>query len=149
MNLPTHANARSQSGCASLNEGRIRDDEHRFTEEADERQFLQFEEERLRLMQEKKVLRLTREESTGRRNQGVGGAGAECSSCIEGPRRDAWSKLKSPLDSMIKKVGQDQNARYEKFRSSADGLIQIKREETDPSMPEISQLTVKPRLSAL
>ena len=36
------------------------------------------------------------------------------------------------LESMIKKVGHDQDARYEKLRSLADGLLQIKREETDP-----------------
>ena len=52
------------------------------------------------------------------------------------------------LESMIKKVVQDQEARYEELRSSGDGSIQIKREETDPAMRETSQLTVKPRLSA-
>ena len=53
------------------------------------------------------------------------------------------------LESMIKKVGLDQDARYEELRSSADGFIQIKREETDPAMRETWQLTVEPRLSAL
>ena len=52
------------------------------------------------------------------------------------------------LESTIKKVVQDQDARYEELRSSADGLIQIKREETDPAMRETSQLTVKSMLSA-
>ena len=50
---------------------------------------------------------------------------------------------------MIEKVVQGQDARYEELRSSADGLIQIKREETDPAMRETSQVTVNPRLSAL
>ena len=31
------------------------------------------------------------------------------------------------LESTIKKVGQDEDARYEELRSSADGLVQIKR----------------------
>ena len=53
------------------------------------------------------------------------------------------------LQSMIKKVGLDQDARYEELRSSADGLIQTERAETDPATRETSQLTVKPRLSAL
>ena len=53
------------------------------------------------------------------------------------------------LESMIKKVGLDQDARYEELRSSADGLIQIKLEETEPAMHKTSQFTVKPRLSAL
>ena len=53
------------------------------------------------------------------------------------------------LESMIEKVVQDQDARYEELRSSADGLIQIKCEETDPAMRETSQRTVKSRLSAL
>ena len=41
-----------------------------------------------------------------------------------------------------------QDARYEELRSSADSLIQTKREETDPAMHETSHRTVKPRLSA-
>ena len=53
------------------------------------------------------------------------------------------------MESMIKKVGLDQDARCEELRSSADGLIQIMREETDPAKRETSQLTVKPRLNAL
>ena len=53
------------------------------------------------------------------------------------------------LESMNKKVGLDQDARYEELRSSTDCLIQIKRAETDPAMHETSRLTDKPRLSAL
>ena len=39
--------------------------------------------------------------------------------------------LQEELQSMIKKDVLDQDARYEELRSSADGLIQAKREGTD------------------
>ena len=53
------------------------------------------------------------------------------------------------LESVIKKVVQDHDAKHTEIRSSADGLIQTKRGETDPAMCEKAQFTVKPRLSAL
>ena len=47
--LPRNAYARPQSGCASSNvTGRIREDEHRLTEEAKERRLLLLEEEKRR-----------------------------------------------------------------------------------------------------
>ena len=53
------------------------------------------------------------------------------------------------LESMIKKVVLHHDARYEEIRSSADGLIQAKREETDLAVRETAHLTFKPRSSAL
>lgn len=53
------------------------------------------------------------------------------------------------LQSMIKKVVLDQDARYEELRSSADALIQAKREETDLAVHETSQLATDMRDDAL
>ena len=64
-------------------------------------------------------------------------------------RGERFEQEVNEWESMIKKVGLDQDARYEELRSSAFGSIKIKREETDPAVREASQRTVKPRLSAL
>ena len=99
------------------------------------------------------------EESTRGRAQGVGGTVGESVDAWDRPRRDSWSMLRAPcnvlnkrskeLESMIKKVVQDQDAKHVEIRSSACGLIQTKRGETDPAVCETAQFTVKPRLSAL
>ena len=57
--------------------------------------------------------------------------------------------VQEELQSMIKKVVLDQDARYEELRSSTDGLIQAEREETNLAVHETPQLTSKPRLSGL
>ena len=53
------------------------------------------------------------------------------------------------LESMIKNVRLDQDARYEELRSWADGLIQAKREETDLAVHETSKLTVKTKVERI
>ena len=123
--------------------GRIPDDEHRFTEEADERRLLLLEEERLRLIEEKELLRLMEAEREAFLVDQRRAHEAEVKELVarsenqlthrkaqEGRLEHAESTVRrleqevKELESMIKKVG----------------LIQIKREETDPAMREASKV---------
>ena len=143
-------------------------DEHRFAEEADERRVLLLEEERLRLIEEKELVRLMETERKAFLVDQRKAHEAEVKELVaqsenqlthredqEGRLEHAESTVRrleqevEELESMIKKVGLDQDAMYQEPCSSDDGLIQTEREETDPAMHETSQLTVKPRFERI